>query len=73
MIILYVLVGSSRTSLCYSALSSILLKVISENIWCGYAILPLIQKCITDYAAANAVVDATHKYKKIFYEAGGDD
>ncbi|MCJ1433181.1 hypothetical protein MMC27_002540 [Xylographa pallens] len=25
-----------------------------------------------DYAAADAVVDATHRYKEIFYEGGGE-
>lgn len=25
-----------------------------------------------DYAAANAVVECTHRYKKLFYDAGED-
>jgi hypothetical protein len=34
--------------------------------------IPILTTSATDYAAANAVVDATHRYKEIFYEPAGE-
>ena len=48
-------------------------RYVPAGYFCGFvSSLAKLIKSNTDYAAANAVVECTHRYKKLFYDAGED-